>query len=396
MNWRRIFIGLLILIGIAASFTVYRRFNRFPYPEVRELEGTSLDFGQLSAFFTKLSRAKGAQYAFDVLRAAPLPPNTDMHLLGHVVGDELFKEKGIAGMSVCTQDFRNACSHSIVVGYFLAHGEAGLKDIAEACRSAPGGEGAYTMCFHGLGHGILAAVDYDLPRAVSLCQKTGTAQYQFREASECTSGAVMEIISGGFHNKKRWEQQSKTYLSNTEPLLPCTASYMPVPSRPQCFEYLTPHLVSAAGGSFDDGVPSDEIVKRAFSYCEELTRSEERAMCYQGFGKEFIVLVHRRDTRTLTDMNDAEMKETYRLCGLAGNMKGERECLLHALDSLYWGGENNPEGAVRFCRLMESRSFQDACYAHLVGAARFFFRDPDKRAPTCRLLPRDLKAGCYE
>lgn len=30
---------------------------------------------------------QGAKYAFDILKTAPVPPNTDTHLLGHVVGD---------------------------------------------------------------------------------------------------------------------------------------------------------------------------------------------------------------------------------------------------------------------------------------------------------------------
>ncbi len=396
MKWKRMYSVALVISLLLIGIARYALFPRDSYPEVRELAGKSLDFGELSVFFTRLAQAKGASYAFEVLRIATLPPNTDMHLLGHVVGDELYKQQGINGMSACTQDFRNACSHSIVVGYFLAKGEEGLGDIANACRRAPGGAGAYTMCFHGLGHGILAAVDYDLPRAVSLCQKTGTIQYGYRESSECTSGTVMEIISGGFHNKTLWEKQSAKYLSLSEPLLPCTASYVPAGSKPQCFEYLTPHLVKAAGGSLDDGVPADEILKKAFAYCELLDIDIQRAFCYQGFGKEFIVLVHNRDTRTLANMDEREMKETFRLCALAGRAQGERECLLHAMDSLFWGGENDPTGAVRFCALMESETLAKACYEHLVGATRFFLKDPHARDPVCKIIPGAYQRDCYE
>jgi len=351
-------IGLSLILILFAGI-VWWKFSEHKYDELEILEESTLDFGQLSSFFTKLAQSKGAAYAYEVLGRASLPPNTDMHLLGHVVGDELYKQKGIDGMSVCTQDFRNACSHSIVVGYFLAHGERGLADIADACRKAPGGSGAYMMCFHGLGHGILAAVDYDLPRAVGLCQKTGN-----KESSQCVGGAVMEIISGGFHNKTQWEKQSKNYLSIINPLLPCTADYMPKSSRGQCLEYLTPRLVAAAGGSFEQGIPRDEVLKKAFSYCNE-------PACFAGFGKEFIVLVHNRDTRTLASMPDSEMRRVFALCALAGS-SGEVSCLTHALDSLYWGGENDPKGAKRFCAIMESQELKGSCEAHLAGAMEFF------------------------
>lgn len=349
----------LWFVCIALGLFAWWKFFYPIYPEASVLQDKTYSFGELLAFFTKLAHTKGAVYAYEVLKMAELPPNTDMHLLGHVVGDELYKQKGIDGMSVCTQDFRNACSHAIVVGYFLAYGEDGLNDIAKACRAAPGGSGAYTMCFHGLGHGILAAVDYDLPKAVGLCEKTG-----FVESPQCVGGAIMEIVGGGFHNKTRWEKQSKKYLSNEYPLLPCTAEYMPQSARNQCFEYITPHLVKAAGGSFDTGIPSDAVLKKAFSFCTALP-------CFAGFGKEFIVLVHHRDSRTLADMPDEEMREVFRLCSLAGK-NGELPCLTHALDSLYWGGENDPKAAKRFCEIMESTTLGEQCRAHLEGAMKFF------------------------
>ncbi len=389
-----IFIGVLVFLFVAWAFRAKPQVKS--YPEVSYLAAQTMDFGQLSTFFTRLAQTKGAAYAFEVLGQASLPPNTDMHLLGHVVGDELYKEKGIDGMRICTQDFRNACSHSIVVGYFLAHGEEGLGAIAEACRTAPGGSGAYTMCFHGLGHGILAAVDYDLPRAVALCQKTGTLPYGYREASECSSGAVMEIISGGFHNKTLWEKASKRYLSLTQPLLPCVADYMPAVARPSCFEYLTGHLVTAAGGSLDTGVPTDEVIVRAMQMCTQVVDAAPRDACYKGFGKEFIVLVHNRDTRTLTDMNDEEMNETYRLCGLARDTRGEQMCLTHALDSLYWGGENDIRGAVRFCALMSSPVMKETCFAHLTGAIQFFAKTPREKNEDCGALPEAYRSRCYE
>src|SRR3989338_10209532 len=138
-----------------------------------------------------------------IFKAAPLGPNIDLHLLGHAVGDELYKQEGLNGITICDNDFRNACSHSIVIGLFYDKGDGALSEISEACRKAPGGSGAYTMCFHGLGHGILAATGYDMGKTAEYCKKTDTTTCK-RESTECIGGSVMEIIGGGFHDREIW------------------------------------------------------------------------------------------------------------------------------------------------------------------------------------------------
>ena len=144
--------------------------------EVSDLSGKNLSFEELQKYFKDLADKKGARYAFAVLKVAPLGPNIDLHLLGHTVGDVLYKQEGASGITACNNDFRNACSHSIVVGLFYDKGEKALGPISEACRKAPGGSGAYTMCFHGLGHGILSYTGYDMAKAAEICKKTGTKE----------------------------------------------------------------------------------------------------------------------------------------------------------------------------------------------------------------------------
>jgi hypothetical protein len=78
------------------------------YPELSQIQNHQASFDDLKKFFQTLAKQKGAEYAFNVLRVATLPPNTDMHLLGHVVGDMLYLQQGAKGINICTQEFRNA------------------------------------------------------------------------------------------------------------------------------------------------------------------------------------------------------------------------------------------------------------------------------------------------
>ena len=159
--------------------------NQAQYPELAQINGSNASFQEITDYFTKLANTKGAAYAYEVLKRTQLSAGTDYHLLAHAVGDVLYKQQGINGIKVCTNDFRNACSHSVVIGIFRKDGLKALPAIAKACKEAPGGKGAYTMCFHGLGHGVVAYTEYDMEEAVKLCKKTGTKEYHQQEYIEC-------------------------------------------------------------------------------------------------------------------------------------------------------------------------------------------------------------------
>lgn len=364
-------------------------------PEMRELPSHSGSFTDLAAFFRELARHKGAAYAFDALRIAPLPPNTDLHLLAHHVGDVLYRQEGLSGIQICTNEFRNACSHSIVIGLFFERGVAALPDIAQACRAAPGGSGAYTMCFHGLGHGILAYAGYDLPKTVELCQKTATPANQGREADECVGGAIMEIISGGDHDKELWRKESPKYFRVNDPLYPCTANFIPDGGpRLRCLSYLTPHLFEAAGGSLAAPQPRD--YEAAFRFCDRIPAAEaaERTACFGGFGKEFTVLAQDRDVRRIDQMDDSRLRLVYEWCLLARDDDGTRTCIEQAMQSLYWGGENDRRAAVRFCGLVDRPDYQRQCFSDLIGAVGFYVHNIGYRRSFCDELAMTERTEC--
>lgn len=364
-------------------------------PELDELSRHAGSFVNLASFFRDIAERKGAAYAFGALRGAPLPPNTDLHLLAHHVGDVLYQQRGLRGIQICTDEFRNACSHSIVIGLFFDHGVEALPDIAEACRAAPGGSGAYTMCFHGLGHGILAYAGYDLPKTVELCRKTATPAYQGREADECVGGAIMEIISGGDHDKELWRKESPKYFRVDDLLYPCTANFIPSGgARLRCLSYLTPHLFAAAGA--DLGRPQPKDYGAAFRFCDRISaeKTAERTACFGGFGKEFTVLAQDRDVRRIDQMDNGRLRLVYEWCLLAADPDGINACIEQAMQSLYWGGENDRGAAIRFCGIIDQAGYRRQCFSDLIGAVGFYNQDRDYRQSFCGEIATAYKKEC--
>lgn len=384
----------VILVGIfAASFLLQP--PQPTYPEVSELASRNLkSFQEFSTYFRELAEDKGAPYAFEILLRAEFPPQTDLHLLAHVVGDILYRQQGIQGIHICTQDFRNACSHSVVIGILNEQGEGALQEIADTCKKAPGGKGAYTMCFHGLGHGVLAYNQYRLEKAVEMCKKTGTPEYQNREFVECVGGTIMEMIAG-VHDPKVWEKESKNYFKKEDPLYPCTASFMPREALGMCLTYLTPHLFLSAG--LDLGNMNPDLYPKAFTYCDALPQndSEARDACYSGFGKEFVGLAKSRDVRDIGSTPESNLREIRKWCGMAGNDAGVKYCNASALSSIFWGGENKPDASFLFCSIAPNEIEQAECYAQLSNAIAFYLPHDYRSRALCDRMPESAQEVCH-
>ncbi len=354
-------------------------------------------FKEISDYFLNVAAQKGGAYAYDVLRKAELPPNTDMHLLGHVIGNELYAQQGVEGMRVCTQDFRNACSHAIVVGLFGDEGEVALSRIVTACREAPGGSGAYNMCFHGLGHGVFAAYGYDIAKTVELCKKTGSRTgADTPEATECIGGMVMELMGGGDHDRERWAVKRQEYVRAEQPLLPCSGPLIPKEATYICYVYLTPHLFQAAGASL--GSPKPEEFKKAFTYCDVLPADDlrNRDACFGGFGKEFVVLARDRDIRqsALASITDAQLQTVSEWCDLAPHAQASAACVVHAMNSLYWGAENPVDLPLRFCKTLADVYLSGSCFTALFSAVQRYAQDAPSAARVCAEAPVVLQDRC--
>lgn len=390
-----------VIAGLAAVLLYGQAFDRSEGGAVRVADVARVQalterrapFADFTALFTEIAEKKGGVYAFNLMRVAPFPFGLDQHLLGHTVGDILYQQKGIDGMALCTQDFRNACSHTMVIGALLEYGEGVLPRIREACHLAPGGSGAYTMCFHGLGHGVLAYNLYDMEKTAVMCRKFGTAAYQDREAVECFGGAIMEIIGGGGHDRAYWETRRQEYLDPADPFGFCERAIVPDEFRSICYTYMTPFAFEAVGADMAD--PGPEAFKKSFVFCDQVPAGEraEREACFGGFGKEFIGLATGRDLVLADGPTETQLATMRDWCMLARPADGRTDCLTAVADSLYWGGEKPFDPVLAFCSMVDA-AFAAACYNTSMRNVAQYVADPRYRATYCAALPETYQEQC--
>lgn len=383
-------VGLLALL--CALYFLFAPYSA-GFEEVKTIGKDARTFDVLSERFKNLAKEKGGVYAFQVLKMAQLPPNTDTHLLGHAIGDVFYTQKGLAGIADCTQDFRNACSHTIVIGALneFGTGDATLKVIDDACKKAPGGVGAYTMCYHGLGHGVFAYFGYDIPKTVAYCKKMGTKEYNNEQFTQCVGGMIMELIGGGGHDHDAWAAAQKKYFPKNDPLAPCNSPMIPEETKGFCYLYLTPRMFEAAGSSI--AKPEPDTFPKAFTYCESVDpKSRARDACFGGFGREFIGLAAAHDIRAVDQLDNSVYARASLWCDLAGSAEGKKSCLQSEVDSVFWGGENNPDAVFRFCDVAP-KDLHDACLGFIADNINQYLRGA-ARSTWCAKLPETSRGPC--
>ncbi len=396
----RLVIGLCIIFALVGIAYIVERPSHVSmvYAEATTIAAGDPTFDDVLKRFSDLAEEKGSEYAFGVLRTAELRADTDIHLIAHEIGHVLYTESGIDGMSVCTQEFRNGCSHALVIEAMqeLGDGDDVRRLIDEACLRAPGGGGAYTMCYHGLGHGVFAYYGFSFPKTIEFCNKTGTEPYRNKQAHECIGGAVMELVSGGGHDKEKWTEATKKYLNPEDALAPCNTDVIPKDSKPLCYVYLTPHYLAYVGATLQT-YTRDQLI-RAMALCTALPFGVDRNACIGGFGKDFANMVGEHDVRLLDEgrYTDDQLRQVEMLCRHTREERDIQTCASYALSTFFWGGAAKPGLAERFCTILSNKAAQDACFHDLAASISRFIADNGDRMKRCAGLPLEHRSECRD
>jgi hypothetical protein len=146
-----------------------------------------------------------------------IDPGVDAHHIVHHIGHETAMVFGptAQALALCPTSYNYGCVH----GFFqhaLGMGELTEKAAAKMCdnllRNPSLAPKTVQSCYHGLGHGILTHSDYDLPKALKICDKLIWLPAQ----EACWQGVFMENANAALEGK---EQRGLFTLE--DPLTPC-------------------------------------------------------------------------------------------------------------------------------------------------------------------------------
>ena len=141
---------------------------------------------ELIVYLKEVSITRGAADAYEILRRLPSKFDNYKHLLGHVIGNELYAQQNIQGLKLCTTEFTSACYHSILSWAIAEQGMENIEAINSKCLELKEPWG----CQHGLGHGIVVALGYEEPiTAVEVCESLE----EYGLTYSCIEGVIMEF-----------------------------------------------------------------------------------------------------------------------------------------------------------------------------------------------------------
>lgn len=207
------------------------------------------------------------------------------HDIAHALGSRLYKEQGLDGITSCDTSFAFGCFHGFTETFIEEQELKNIAQLTSQCRTALAGQ-LSLRCYHGIGHGILSAYEYDLSKALLKCDMIASESI---EKEYCYNGVFMEngIVK-------------VAEASLTNPHWPCTTVNKQY--QPTCYIYLREYLRVLYSGDF----------KQMVKTCREVPEPKLDQYCLRGVA-EYIAMKNQNNVGNIARDCAILEKEQY-LC----------------------------------------------------------------------------------
>ena len=300
------------------------------------------------------------------------------HQMAHALGRQAVAEHGGDASIIrqCRPVFASGCYHGVVEASLHAAGRIDMSGLERLCTGVEGpeGPGPAFECIHGLGHGVLGAVGYDLGAALRDCDALSTP----RHATSCHSGAFMEAISSAVdasagheahaHSEGQEHHAARPLaIDAADPYSPCRAYGDPYATSCWLFQ----GFVILRANGFD--------AERALRVCDGAPDGRV-ARCYEGVGHQITGLFQQGD-RWVLDQCARGQPALAPHCAAGATL---------ALDAMDWSGFR----AAHLCAAAPAE-WKDACYRSASGAL-VDLATPAQRTRLCAAVEPAYAESCRE
>ena len=339
-----------------------REFEAIPQELLSDVSAIFSDDAELEAFIERY----GLSGALQTLKQIELDSGADCHNRAHEAGRIGYEMFGSAAFALATHECQSGGLHGATEALFADRGTARLaEDIAVLCHGAPNSFVRH-QCLHGIGHGLMAWTNYDLPIALSLCDEASPGS----DRSSCYSGIFMENVVGGLSGAMGHYTE---WVRPDDPVFPCDV--VETRYQPDCYFYQTSHMA----------VVLNWDMAEIAALCDQAPLASQPS-CYSSFG---------RDVATLASDDPAT---AISLCQHAEDPIANTYCIQGAVQNGFW----EPPGAQRaaqFCALLDSdpqahQASIDGCYITITQRAQNVLVTPDALQAFCNLLPQPRQPTC--
>ncbi|TSC83302.1 MAG: hypothetical protein G01um101419_56 [Parcubacteria group bacterium Gr01-1014_19] len=290
----------------------------------------------------------------------------DCHQESHTVGRLAYQIYGAVAFKDGNASCHSGYYHGAIEQLLKEKGTTNLsKVINEVCESFATQFGIFE-CLHGVGHGVLAFDDYDMPKAIKTCQLLKDAY----SISSCYGGMFMENIvtaqgSGG-------SKDHETKWASTDPHFPCNSIDQNFEVQYQCYQMQTSWMLSLFDYNFD------RVQKECFK-----ARADMIDVCFKSFG---------RDAAGHTLRNPFKIRD---LCAKVPDVQNYYYiCVVGATNVIidFWGDGLSTQ-ATELCRILPETG-KRSCYTTLASRLNDLFNTKERRQLICDTFEADYKNLC--
>jgi hypothetical protein len=365
---RVIYVLAAVCAGLLAFISLRPSASTEPAPSQRAgIDWINLDPRDLNiagVFLT--ARDSGVHRALDSLEllAAHDPViRAEGHHLAHALGRfAIAQHKNDLSVIVgCRPIFEAGCYHGVLEGFLVSLKSLDSNTIASVCfaveQTSPSRQPALE-CSHGLGHGLLTRVGYDLTRALATCDYLGADDAR----GECHDGVFMENVMHGLAdsmitvgNAASTAHHQMMEMSGASPhreffrkhdlAFPCDS--VAAPYQSSCWSYQPLVAIQFTKANF----------QQTLHLCDKAIGAGATS-CYRGFGKQSTGWYNNRGA------------DIVRTCETA-TPPHVGDCLAGAVEA-YVDYAWTPDRALEFCRAVPNAA-KDGCYGE-IGARMGFIR----------------------
>lgn len=133
---------------------------------------------------------QGLDSAYQAYKEAVVrEPLDTQHQIGHILGELVYDQLGLAGVGECDASFSYGCYHAFFLSAISDHGLEVIEDLGQECMDVFGPPPSSLGCEHGVGHGLGELLGPDKVREqLDHCQELMWDGAYFG----CQSGVIME------------------------------------------------------------------------------------------------------------------------------------------------------------------------------------------------------------
>ena len=284
----------------------------------------------------------------------------DCHQEAHLIGRIGYRSEGEKAFGSCTADCHSGCYHGAMETFLNREGTANLAaSIDRICATFPTSFGRFE-CLHGVGHGVLAYVDYDLPEAITECGKLSDSFSQ----TSCHGGMFMEnILTGQGLGAGGPGVHATNWVNRTDPYFPCNKLGDAFDVQYQCYQMQTSWMLTLSGYDF----------KTVAQECVTVPRDDMRSVCFKSLGRDAAGHTLRNADKIVALCDYVPREADY-----------YDQCVIGAVNVIvdFWGPGLKGQ-ASELCVKISDAAGKEICYQTLAGRLPGIFAKQSDRQAVC-------------